>query len=380
MLPKHLPNFPPRLTRAGVFFVLIGFTLSWSLGQTIGYTIASGDTLSTIAGAHNTTVAELMRLNNLTSTAIYAGQQLQVPQAVVPAPIGVREHTVVTGETLQGLSTRYGISETSLRRSNPGLETALVDAPLIAGFILAVPPAEGEVIRLRSGENVLAVALRYGLSVSELARVNALSDVRSVGAGGLLFIPETYSQVVANSKEAVEVNTSATNAGATPSTTEQPSVDLNPKEQHLQQQMQLLNSAADLLASYDPAPQTLIWPLTGRLTSGYGRRNISVGGNTFHSGIDIGASPGTPIRAASSGVVSRAGWGGAYGYVVYVDHGAGRQTRYGHMSEILVRLGQRVAQGDTLGLVGSSGASTGPHLHFELRFEGRSVDPLGYLP
>lgn len=376
MLVKYLLNFPPRLKGAGVFFVLFVFTpFSLSLGQTTGYTIASGDTLSTIAGAHNTTVAELMRLNNLTSTAIYAGQQLQVPQAVMPAPLGIREHTVVTGETLQELSTRYAVSENSLRRSNPGLETVLTDAPLITGLILAIPPAEGEVIRLETGDNVLATALRYGLSVSELARVNALSDVRNVGAGQLLFIPEAYSQVVERPKETIETTTSTAS-----SVSNIPSETLSPKEQHLQKQIQLLKNAADLLASYEPAPQTLVWPLTGRLTSGYGRRNISVGGNTFHSGIDISASPGTPIRAASGGVVSRAGWGGAYGYVVYVDHGDGRQTRYGHMSEILVRLGQRMAQGETLGLVGSSGASTGPHLHFELRFEGRSVDPLGYLP
>jgi len=265
-----------------------------------------------------------------------------------------------------------------LKRSNPGLETVLADTPLITGLILAIPPAEGTVIRLGSGENVLEVALRYGLSVSELARVNALSDIRSVGAGQLLFIPESYSQTP---EHPIQANISAAPSDSEiPSTSESPAESLTSKENHLQMQMTLLRGAANLLASYEAAPQTLIWPVTGRLTSGYGRRNISVGGNTFHSGIDISSAHGTAIKAASGGVVSRAGWGGAYGYVVYVDHSDSRQTRYAHMSDISVSNGQRVAQGDTLGLVGSSGASTGPHLHFELRFEGRSVDPLGYLP
>jgi murein DD-endopeptidase MepM/ murein hydrolase activator NlpD len=99
----------------------------------------------------------------------------------------------------------------------------------------------------------------------------------------------------------------------------------------------------------------------------------------MHEGIDIAASSGTPIRAAAAGTVIHAGWLGGYGNLVVVDHGNGLATAYAHASAILVGVGQQVAQGDTVSLVGSTGHSTGPHLHFEVRVNGVAVDPLGYL-
>jgi murein DD-endopeptidase MepM/ murein hydrolase activator NlpD len=155
-----------------------------------------------------------------------------------------------------------------------------------------------------------------------------------------------------------------------------------PRALHLETQKALLGRASTLLASYTPPKpsDSFVWPLSGRLTSYYGRRNISVGGNTFHAGLDIAAKTGTPITASRPGTVTKASWGGSYGYVVFVDHGDGSQSRYAHQSQLNVRVGHYVNQGDIVGFVGSTGASTGPHLHFEIRFNGRSVDPLGYLP
>jgi len=99
----------------------------------------------------------------------------------------------------------------------------------------------------------------------------------------------------------------------------------------------------------------------------------------MHEGIDIAATIGTPIHAAASGTVIHAGWLGGYGNLVVVDHGDGLATAYAHASAILVAVGQQVSQGDTLSLVGSTGNSTGPHLHFEVRVNGSAVDPLLYL-
>jgi murein DD-endopeptidase MepM/ murein hydrolase activator NlpD len=99
----------------------------------------------------------------------------------------------------------------------------------------------------------------------------------------------------------------------------------------------------------------------------------------MHEGIDIAASSGTPIHAAAAGTVIHAGWLGGYGNLVVVDHGDGLSTAYAHASAILVGLGQRVSQGETLSLVGSTGNSSGPHLHFEVRVNGSAVDPLFYL-
>ena len=117
-----------------------------------------------------------------------------------------------------------------------------------------------------------------------------------------------------------------------------------------------------------------VWPVGGTLTSTFGWR-----WGRMHEGIDIGAPGGTPIAAAAAGVVIHAGWMGGYGNLVVIDHGGGIATAYGHQSSIAVGSGQQVSQGQTIGYVGSTGHSTGNHLHFEVRVNGAAVDPLGYL-
>ena len=117
-----------------------------------------------------------------------------------------------------------------------------------------------------------------------------------------------------------------------------------------------------------------IWPVNGTVVSGYGWR-----WGRMHEGIDITASTGTPIWAAAAGNVIYAGWLGGYGNLVVVDHGNGLATAYAHASSILVSVGQSVGQGETVSLVGSTGNSSGPHLHFEVRVNGSAVDPLLYL-
>jgi murein DD-endopeptidase MepM/ murein hydrolase activator NlpD len=126
---------------------------------------------------------------------------------------------------------------------------------------------------------------------------------------------------------------------------------------------------------------TFIWPVNGPITSGFGYRTDPVTGLTaFHSGIDIGAACGTPIEAAGTGVVITAGWNsGGYGNMTLINHGNGLSTLYGHQSSIIVTASQSVTQGQVIGYVGSTGKSTGCHLHFEVRVNGTPVDPTGYL-
>jgi len=116
-----------------------------------------------------------------------------------------------------------------------------------------------------------------------------------------------------------------------------------------------------------------IWPAAGPVTSTFGWR-----WGRMHEGIDIAAPSGSPIRSAAGGTVIYAGWLGGYGNLVVVDHGGGVSTAYAHMSSIASGNGQGVAQGQVIGYVGSTGHSTGPHLHFEVRINGQAVDPLGY--
>ncbi len=116
------------------------------------------------------------------------------------------------------------------------------------------------------------------------------------------------------------------------------------------------------------------WPVSGPVTSPFGWR-----WGRMHEGIDIAVPYGTAIGAAGSGTVIYCGWMSGYGNLVAIDHGSGLSTAYGHQSSIAVACGQQVSRGQTIGYVGSTGHSTGPHLHFEVRVNGSPVDPLGYL-
>lgn len=118
-----------------------------------------------------------------------------------------------------------------------------------------------------------------------------------------------------------------------------------------------------------------------RLTSGFGfRRNPFTGGNSFHAGVDLGAPRGTPVYAAASGRVVEAGRSAIYGRYVLLEHSNGYETLYGHLDSIEVQLNERISSGMMIGKVGSSGLSTGPHLHFEVRLHGRPRDPFQLLP
>lgn len=125
------------------------------------------------------------------------------------------------------------------------------------------------------------------------------------------------------------------------------------------------------------------WPITegGEISSYYGFRVDPFGGKygDFHPGVDIAAAYGTPIHAAAAGIVEMAGWNGGYGQYVKLKHGDGHETAYGHMSAIAATAGQQVQKGDVIGFVGSTGASTGPHVHFEVLTDGEQTNPLQYV-
>ncbi|TAM77493.1 hypothetical protein EPN44_02870 [bacterium] len=129
------------------------------------------------------------------------------------------------------------------------------------------------------------------------------------------------------------------------------------------------------------APIALSWPLSGPITSPFGLRNNPFGGGRmdFHPGIDIAAPTGATIAAAAPGHVIYAGWYGGYGNAVIIDHGSSVATLYGHCSQIFVTVGQDVQRGQAIAAVGSTGMATGPHLHFEVRVNGKPTDPTALL-
>lgn len=128
-------------------------------------------------------------------------------------------------------------------------------------------------------------------------------------------------------------------------------------------------------------PPTYIKPISGgRQTSGFGKRaRPTKGASTYHKGVDWAVPTGTAVFASCGGTVAKAGWGSGYGYVVYINHEDGRQTRYAHLSKVLVKAGQTVKQGERIALSGNTGVSSGPHVHFEILIGGKQVNPLLYL-
>jgi murein DD-endopeptidase MepM/ murein hydrolase activator NlpD len=123
-----------------------------------------------------------------------------------------------------------------------------------------------------------------------------------------------------------------------------------------------------------------IWPVDGFISSGFGMRSSNFSGRgEFHKGLDIRARPGTPIIAPAKGTVAMAGGDGAYGLSVEIQHSRAITTKYAHMARIAVREGQQLKRGDIIGFVGSTGRSTGPHLHYEVKLNGVQVNPMRYI-
>ncbi|MFS8666241.1 MAG: peptidoglycan DD-metalloendopeptidase family protein, partial [Limnochordales bacterium] len=175
------------------------------------------------------------------------------------------------------------------------------------------------------------IARAYEVSMDEIVAANRLADPSRLQVGQQLIIPGAQAQAAALRREA------------------------------------LVSSSGQLLRNFD-------WPLTGRISSRFGPR-----WGRMHQGLDIAVPTGTPVRAAAAGTVTYAGAMGGYGNIVTIDHGNRVETRYAHNSRIVVRVGQRVKRGEVIAYSGNTGNSTGPHLHFEIRYRGTPVNPEHYL-
>jgi murein DD-endopeptidase MepM/ murein hydrolase activator NlpD len=318
----------------------LGLVSSFALAG--GYalrTVIAGESLGAIANRYNTTVDILMNYNALTSELLHPGDMVKVPyveatggaaEAAPKPPKGFRTHTLQEGETFSDVAKTYGLSLEALVGANPDLSS--MDT-LPAGLELLIPPSEGLVIVLGPDQDIKGLLDGYGISPLEFMRVNAVHSPLELRPGKMLFLPGVKPQ-----------------------------------------------AALDRLAKVREEENRYVWPVQGRVTSYFGRRNLGMGTASFHSAIDVAAPTGTPITAARSGTVTYADWSNrGYGNLVKIQHSGGDETWYAHQSEIYVTVGQLVKQSETIGLVGSTGLSTGPHLHFELHEAGQAVDPLAYL-
>ena len=210
---------------------------------------------------------------------------------------------------------------------------------------------------IRPGETLSEIASTYGVSVDALRRGNRLSSTGHPIVGETLRVPST-------------AGTAAITDSYQPSAGTEAALRLA-----LQR-----DSARPPQASLKTRPG-FIWPVEGQLTSPFGEREHAMGGGgaQFHAGIDISVPPGTPVQAAQEGTVAFAGYNAAYGKVVKLEHANGFSTLYAHNSRLLVYVGQTIEAGQVICLSGSSGRSTGPHLHFEVHKDGWPVEPLPHL-
>jgi len=331
--------------------VLLGLTAVAGAEQR--YVVEPGDTLYALARRFGTSVADLESTNNLNGDRLVPGQVLRVPGGDGG---GYRVTFAAPGETLPEVAARVGRSVATLDSANPLLATG----GLRPGAPVSVPPAEGTTVIASAGETLASLAARVGVSEATLAKANGLVVGATLSAGMPLLVPAAGGAAAA----------SATGVAA---------AIIDPRARLAAMQTGALQAAVSRLPRVRLSVDTFIAPVHGRVSSGFGWRTLSVNGNHFHAGVDLAVPMGTPVHAARDGTVVLARWDGTYGNVVFLDHGDGSQTRYAHMSRIAVTLGEQVRQGDVLGYAGSTGASTGPHVHFELRFDGRAVDPLQYL-
>ncbi len=235
--------------------------------------------------------------------------------------------------------------------------------------------------KVLSGETISTIAKKFGLTnISTLISVNGIDNVRTLRSGQKLRIPNqdgiTYSVLKGDSLSSISKKHNCSIEKILDAN------DLSSRDLIIGQELFIPGARMDNSALKKAMGELFIYPITAkwRLTSKFGKRaDPFTGVASSHTGIDMACSTGTPIKAVMSGKVVYVGWSNIFGIYAIINHGNGYQTLYGHMSKSLCSTGQVVSQGTRIGLVGSTGYSTGPHLHFTVYKNGKLVDPLSLL-
>lgn len=231
----------------------------------------------------------------------------------------LRTHVVAAGDTLSSIAKSYGVDLDTLRGANEG-----VTERIYPGEKLTILPQNGVLYTVREGDSLWRIAKLYRVEVGRILAANKRGAADMIMPGEQLFLPG-----------AKPIETRAASAPAS-------------------------RGGDDAFGE----------PARGVVSSPFGQR-----WGHMHEGVDIANDAGTPIRAALGGKVTHAGWIQGYGYTVILEHRQGYTTLYGHMQEILTQNGAAVARGQVIGRMGSTGNSTGPHVHFEVRRDGALLDP-----
>ncbi|MDR1472022.1 MAG: peptidoglycan DD-metalloendopeptidase family protein [Synergistaceae bacterium] len=325
-------------------------------------TVASGATLSKLAESHGVSIDDIMQANELTNQhKLKEGQVLYIPggsesvQATLDyvtqlknealakkknaEPISVIEYVVNNGDTLWSVANNFDLDVNSLFGSNK-----ISDGDILkVGTLVRVPNQDGIFITIKDGQTVEKLSKEYGIFPEAILAANEISPDASLVGGREIFLP--------GAKVAAFVETNGNKSAVSKSAKSEVS-----------------------------AKRGFGWPVVGKISSRFGWRKDPIrGGKDFHTGLDIKAPRGRAITAAAAGKVVHSGWMGGYGRTIVISHGGGTTTLYAHCSKLLVKAGESVKRGQAIAQVGSTGRSTGNHLHFEVRTGGRPTNPLKHL-
>lgn len=357
-----------------------------------------------------------------------AGEQARLLRVRLPAPVpdhppvlpaSIVTHTVRPGETLASIAADAGLELVDLLSANLD-RTSLDD--LEVGETLFLPTAErGLLVRIKPGQTALSLIAGYGADLTRTARANDVLPT-ALGVGDYLLLPGVRADsLYARLVEHREAREEAERRAELQARYDRYVAWQKERERARLQELYALQEKYEAYLAWQKSPERqrlieayerqaqyeaaraalrereqaaqslhvqpagvnvstrLAWPVRdARVTSRFGEADIDYHKQVFHGGVDLAAPAGTPVYAAADGTVTESGYG-AYGMNVYTAQGDSTLV-YGHLSRTAVTAGQVVRRGDLLGEVGCTGICTGPHLHFEVRLDGRAVDPLALLP
>jgi murein DD-endopeptidase MepM/ murein hydrolase activator NlpD len=256
----------------------------------------------------------------------------------VPTRDTIIEYIVQNGDTIGTIAQKFGLTQNTLLWEN----NLTLRSYIRPGQVLKILPTSGISYKVAKGDTLAKIAQRLNSATDKIIDFNRLSGESDIQIGQLLIIPDGKPYVV----------------------------PIAPQKPKLASIKQIFEEPNETINNSDSGK--MYWP--------NGCTRITQYFNWRHVGLDIACPAGTPIRAAEDGVVYQVGYlNTGYGHHVFIDHGSGKTTRYGHMTTIYVTKGESVKRGQIIGLEGSTGRSTGPHLHFEVRLNNKTYNPLNYL-
>jgi murein DD-endopeptidase MepM/ murein hydrolase activator NlpD len=338
-----------------------------------------GDTIGSIANKYGVDPQVIInyKFNNLEGadpdTPLKTLQEVMVPGGSLPMRDKLYLYTVRSGDTLKSVAAKFGISTDTLLNNNE------LDNGLRIGQQIRILPVDGVIYTVKNGDTLDGIATYLGTSAENIINFKSNNVARSIKltVGASLIVPDGTWPPPPPPKPADPTPTpkpaqtaKAITKGSAPAVAPLPS-KTTPKPAAVQKPV------AQAAPSSGRATGSMVWPMRGVITTYFGER-IWYG---IHAGLDISQPCGARVVAADGGTVIEAGWSQyGYGITALIDHGNGFRTRYGHFSRIAVSLGQRVSKGQLVGYEGTTGNSTGCHLHFETILNGRVTNPLRWLP